>query len=109
MRTSCSEGGRVPPVHRNRRTRGRGSDIRMQRLRLAWVVRINQLAWVVRINQLAWVVRINHEEAHPMSRESDWHVFDKACDITAMAAKGSAATATPAQVADIFRAVHAAL
>ena len=81
----------------------------MQRLRLAWVVRINQLAWVVRINQLAWVVRINHEEAHPMSRESDWHVFDKACDITAMAAKGSAATATPAQVADIFRAVHAAL
>jgi hypothetical protein len=51
----------------------------------------------------------NHEEEHPMSRESDWHVFDKACDITAMAARGSAATATPAQVADIFRAVHAAL
>jgi len=30
--------------------------------------------------------RANHEEEHPMSRESDWHVFDKACDITAMAA-----------------------
>ena len=44
-----------------------------------------------------------------MSRDSDWHVFDKACDITAMAARGSAATATPDQVADIFRAVHAAL
>jgi hypothetical protein len=44
-----------------------------------------------------------------MSRDSDWHVFDKACDITAMAARGSAATATPAQVADIFRAVHTAL
>ena len=44
-----------------------------------------------------------------MSRESDWHVFDKACDITAMAARGSAATATPAQVADIFRAVFGAL
>jgi hypothetical protein len=53
--------------------------------------------------------RANHEEEHPMSRESDWHVFDKACDITAMAARGSAATATPAQVADMFRAVHAAL
>lgn len=44
-----------------------------------------------------------------MSRDSDWHVFDKACDITAMAARGSAATATPAQVADIFRAIHEAL
>jgi hypothetical protein len=51
----------------------------------------------------------NHEEEHPMSRDSDWHVFDKACDITAMAARGSAATATPAQVADIFRAIHEAL
>jgi hypothetical protein len=44
-----------------------------------------------------------------MSRDNDWHVFDKACDITAMAARGSAATATPAQVADIFREVHRAL
>jgi hypothetical protein len=44
-----------------------------------------------------------------MSRETDWHVFDKACDITAMASRGAAATAKPEQVADIFRAVHEAL
>ena len=44
-----------------------------------------------------------------MSRETDWHVFDKACEITAMAARGSAAEVEPARVADIFRAVHAAL
>jgi len=44
-----------------------------------------------------------------MTRESDWHVFDKACEITAMAARGSAATIAPAQVADIFREVHRAL
>jgi phosphoribosylanthranilate isomerase len=44
-----------------------------------------------------------------MSRESDWHVFDKAVEITAMAARGTAGGVTPAQVADIFREVHAAL
>jgi len=44
-----------------------------------------------------------------MSRETDWHVFDKACDITAMASRGAASTATPEQVAQIFRAVHEAL
>ncbi|HTG48131.1 MAG TPA: hypothetical protein VK646_10795 [Actinomycetota bacterium] len=44
-----------------------------------------------------------------MSRETDWHVFDKACDITAMAARGSGATIAPAAVADIFREVHRAL
>jgi hypothetical protein len=44
-----------------------------------------------------------------MSRETDWHVFDKACDITAMASRGAAATAKPEQVAEIFRAVHDAL
>ena len=44
-----------------------------------------------------------------MTRDTDWHVFDKACDITAMAARGSAATIAPAQVADIFREVHRAL
>ena len=44
-----------------------------------------------------------------MSRETDWHVFDKACDITAMASRGAAGTAKPEQVADIFRAVHQAL
>jgi hypothetical protein len=44
-----------------------------------------------------------------MSRETDWHVFDKACDITAMAARGAGATAKPEQLADIFRAIHQAL
>jgi len=44
-----------------------------------------------------------------MSRDTDWHVFDKACDITAMAARGSAASVAAAQLADIFREVHAAL
>jgi hypothetical protein len=44
-----------------------------------------------------------------MSRETDWHVFDKACDITAMASRGAAATVKPEQVAEIFRAVLGAL
>jgi hypothetical protein len=44
-----------------------------------------------------------------MSRDSDWHVFDKACDITAMAARGTADQVSAAQVADIFREVHKAL
>lgn len=44
-----------------------------------------------------------------MSRDSDWHVFDKACDITAMAARGTADEVSAVQVADIFREVHKAL
>ena len=44
-----------------------------------------------------------------MSRETDWHVFDKACEITAMAARGTAGQVSPSQVADIFREVHTAL
>jgi hypothetical protein len=44
-----------------------------------------------------------------MSRETDWHVFDKACEITAMATRGAAATTKPEQIAEIFRAVHGAL
>ena len=44
-----------------------------------------------------------------MSRETDWHVFDKACDITAMASRGAAASVKPDQVAEIFRSVHQAL
>jgi predicted transcriptional regulator len=46
-----------------------------------------------------------------MSRESDWHVFDKACDITAMAVRGAAENqgVTPAYVGDLFREVHRAL
>ena len=30
-----------------------------------------------------------------MSRDTDWHVFDKACEITAMAARGTADEVTP--------------
>jgi predicted transcriptional regulator len=44
-----------------------------------------------------------------MSRETDWHVFDKACEITAMAARGTADQVSAPQVADIFRQVHTAL
>ena len=44
-----------------------------------------------------------------MSRDSDWHVFDKACEITAMSARGTADKVSAAQVADIFREVHKAL
>jgi len=44
-----------------------------------------------------------------MARETEWHVFDKACEITAMAARGTAGEVSAAQVADIFRAVHDAL
>ena len=44
-----------------------------------------------------------------MSRDTDWHVFDKACEITAMAARGTAGEVTSAQVADIFRDVFGAL
>jgi predicted transcriptional regulator len=36
-------------------------------------------------------------------------VFDKACEITAMAARGTADQVSAAQVADIFRQVHTAL
>jgi hypothetical protein len=44
-----------------------------------------------------------------MSRETDWHVFDKACEITAMAARGTASGVKADQIADIFRQVHAVL
>lgn len=44
-----------------------------------------------------------------MSRDSDWHVFDKAVEITAAAVRGTAAGVAPKQVADVFRDVHAAL
>ncbi len=46
-----------------------------------------------------------------MSRDTDWHVFDKACDITAMAVRGAAANESvpPAYVGDLFREVHRAL
>jgi hypothetical protein len=44
-----------------------------------------------------------------MSRDTDWHVFDKACDVTAMAVKGAAATVQPAQLADVFRELYRAL
>lgn len=45
-----------------------------------------------------------------MARETDWHVFDKACDITAMAVRGSGGNGlTGAYVADLFREIHQAL
>jgi hypothetical protein len=45
-----------------------------------------------------------------MSRESDWHVFDKACDITAMAVRGTARDdVRPAYIGDLFKEVHRAL
>jgi hypothetical protein len=46
-----------------------------------------------------------------MSRESDWHVFDKACDITAMAVRGAGQNqgVPPAYVGDVFREAHRAL
>lgn len=46
-----------------------------------------------------------------MSRESDWHVFDKACEITAAAVRGAAAgqSVGPSFVADLFREVYKAL
>jgi hypothetical protein len=45
-----------------------------------------------------------------MSRETDWHVFDKAVDLTAMAVRGTATGGAPAAyVADVFREVHRAL
>ena len=45
-----------------------------------------------------------------MSRETDWHVFDKACDITAMALKGQAGDGVKASDAgEVFREVYKAL
>jgi hypothetical protein len=47
-----------------------------------------------------------------MSRESDWHVFDKSCEITASAVRGAMSGADGQQasfVSDVFREVHAAL
>ena len=44
-----------------------------------------------------------------MSRETDWHVFDKACEITAMAARGTGDEVPAGRVAEIFREVYAAL
>jgi len=43
-----------------------------------------------------------------MTRESDWAVFEKACEITAMAARGTADQVTPAQVGEIFTQVYGA-
>jgi len=46
-----------------------------------------------------------------MSRDTDWHVFDKACDITAMAVKGAAAGGglEPSKVGELFHEVFRAL
>lgn len=47
-----------------------------------------------------------------MSRETDWHVFDKACEITASAVRGAMSgrdDQSASFVGDVFRAVHEAL
>jgi len=47
-----------------------------------------------------------------MSRESDWAVFEKACEITASAVRGTmdgSEGQQPTFVADVFRSVHEAL
>jgi hypothetical protein len=44
-----------------------------------------------------------------MSRDTDWHVFDKACDVTAMAVRGAAESVAPDKLADVFREMHKAL
>jgi hypothetical protein len=44
-----------------------------------------------------------------MSRETDWHVFDKACEITAMALRGTADDVSPESAASLFGAVYGAL
>jgi hypothetical protein len=47
-----------------------------------------------------------------MSRETDWHVFEKACEITASAVRGTMTGEEGQQasfVGDVFRAVHSAL
>ena len=47
-----------------------------------------------------------------MSRESDWAVFEKACEITVSAVRGTMTGSDGQQasfVADVFRSVHDAL
>ncbi|CAN5781478.1 hypothetical protein BH18ACT17_BH18ACT17_05000 [soil metagenome] len=47
-----------------------------------------------------------------MSRESDWAVFEKACEITASAVRGTMTGNDGQQasfVADVFQSVHGAL
>ncbi len=44
-----------------------------------------------------------------MSRETDWHVFDRACDVTAMALRGTADDLAAGKVAELFNEVHGAL
>jgi hypothetical protein len=47
-----------------------------------------------------------------MTRETDWHVFEKACEITASAVRGTMNGLdgqSAGFVAEVFRSVHAAL
>ena len=45
-----------------------------------------------------------------MSRESDWHVFDKAVEMTASAVRGTAGPELrPDYVAELFAAIHGSL
>jgi hypothetical protein len=48
----------------------------------------------------------------PMSRESDWHVFEKACEITASAVRGTMSGQDGQQasfVGEVFRATYTTL
>jgi hypothetical protein len=55
-------------------------------------------------------VQTINEEVHPMSRESDWHVFDKAVEMTASAVRGTAGPELrPDYVGELFTAIHEAL
>jgi hypothetical protein len=45
-----------------------------------------------------------------MSRESDWHIFDKAVEMTASAVRGAAGPdLRPDYVAELFTAIHGSL
>jgi hypothetical protein len=44
-----------------------------------------------------------------MSRDTDWHVFDKACEVTAMAVRGAASSVEPDKLADVFRELYRSL
>jgi hypothetical protein len=44
-----------------------------------------------------------------MSRDTDWHVFDKACEVAAMALRGTADEVAPDAAAALFAAVYGAL
>jgi hypothetical protein len=44
-----------------------------------------------------------------VSRETDWHVFDKTCDVVAMALRGTANDVDAKDAAALFGAMYGAL